>query len=163
MSPASHRHSFVAVRDVSAFAAAAVGREAAKNSTVVIGGPQAVSWTDVVRVTEDVAERQLEVRYVEPGEDPASTAARELAEELGLTGATTEPVFLTVTETVGVDAGHTDVTLWYPAAVGRDEPLRVDEREFAGVRWWSRAELAAADPARFEPHLARYLAARDEP
>src|SRR5689334_13529005 len=79
--------------------------------------------------------------------------ARELEEELGCTGVAAEPVFLTVTETVGVDAGHTDVSLWFPAVVGRDEPLRVDEREFAGVRWWSRAELAAADPARFEPHL----------
>src|SRR5690349_18586022 len=99
--------------------------------------------------------------HVEPGEHPALTAARELEEELGCIGVAAEPVFLTVTETVGVDAGHTDVSLWFPAVVGRDEPLRVDEREFAGVRWWSRAELAAADPARFEPHLGRYLAARD--
>jgi 8-oxo-dGTP pyrophosphatase MutT (NUDIX family) len=91
--------------------------------------------------------------HVEPGEHPALTAARELEEELGCTGVAAEPV--------GVDAGHTDVSLWFPAVVGRDEPLRVDEREFAGVRWWSRAELAAADPARFEPHLGRYLAARD--
>jgi 8-oxo-dGTP diphosphatase len=98
--------------------------------------------------------------HVEPGEHPARTAARELAEELGVTGAATVPVFLTVTETVGMDAGHTDVSLWFPASVRRDEPLRVDEGEFAGVRWWSRTELAAADPARFDPHLGRYLLAR---
>ncbi|MGA5304748.1 NUDIX domain-containing protein [Nucisporomicrobium flavum] len=96
--------------------------------------------------------------HVEPGEDPAATAHRELAEELGVAGAAAEPVFLTVTETVGVDAGHTDVSLWYLATVGRDEPLSADEGEFAAVRWWTRAEIAAADPARFDPHLGRFLA-----
>jgi 8-oxo-dGTP diphosphatase len=95
--------------------------------------------------------------HVEPGEHPATTAARELEEELGVTGAAETPTFLTVTVTVGVDYGHTDVSLWFPATVRRDEPLRVDESEFASVRWWSRAELATADPARFEPHLGRYL------
>ena len=98
--------------------------------------------------------------HVEPGEHPARTAARELTEELGVTGAATEPTFLTVTETVGVDAGHTDVSFWFPAVVRRDQPLTVDEGEFAGVRWWSRAELAAADPGHFDPHLGRYLAKR---
>jgi len=99
--------------------------------------------------------------HVEPGEDPAATAARELAEELGVTGAAAAPVFLTVTVTVGLDAGHTDVSLWYPAEVARSTPLTVDEGEFAAVRWWTRAELAVADPARFEPHLGRYLAKID--
>ncbi|GAA2541193.1 NUDIX hydrolase [Winogradskya consettensis] len=96
--------------------------------------------------------------HVEPGEDPAVTAARELAEELGVTGAASAPIFLTVTRTVGIDAGHTDVSLWYPATVHRETPMTVDRGEFADVRWWSRAELAAADPARFDPHLGRYLA-----
>ena len=96
--------------------------------------------------------------HVEPGEHPALTAARELQEELGVAGAAENPVFLTVTVTVGLDAGHTDVSLWFPAVVSRDEQLVVDEGEFAGVRWWSRAALAAADPARFDPHLSRYLA-----
>ena len=95
--------------------------------------------------------------HVEPGEDPAVTAARELEEELGVSGAAKKPIFLTVTGTVGVDAGHTDVSLWFPAAVRRDQPLRLDTGEFAGVRWWSRAELAVADPGRFDPHLGRYL------
>lgn len=96
--------------------------------------------------------------HVEPGEHPAATAARELDEELGVAGAAAAPIFLTVTGTVGVDAGHTDVSLWFPAEVRRDQQLTVDGGEFAGVRWWSRAELAAADPARFDPHLGRYLA-----
>lgn len=97
--------------------------------------------------------------HVEPGEHPADTAARELTEELGLPGdrVLRTPVFLTVTRTVGVDAGHTDVSLWFVAAVARADPLTPDEGEFAGVRWWSRDEIAAAEPAGFDPHLTRFL------
>jgi 8-oxo-dGTP diphosphatase len=96
--------------------------------------------------------------HVEPDEHPADTAVRELGEELGVGGAGTGPVFLTVTETVGVDAGHTDVSLWFTAAVGRGAALRPDAGEFAAVRWWSPAEIAAAGPAGFDPHLGRFLA-----
>jgi 8-oxo-dGTP diphosphatase len=96
--------------------------------------------------------------HVEPGEHPAETASRELREELGVSGAAPTPVFITVTRTVGIDSGHTDVSLWFLARVRRDEPLLVDEGEFAAVRWWSREEIAAADPARFDPHLGRFLA-----
>jgi 8-oxo-dGTP diphosphatase len=98
--------------------------------------------------------------HVDPDEHPELTARRELTEELGLDGSVVEsaPVFLTVTQTVGMDAGHTDVGLWFLARVPRTAPLAPDDREFAGVRWWSRAELAQADPAHFDPHWTRFLA-----
>ncbi|MEV6349290.1 NUDIX domain-containing protein [Actinoplanes sp. NPDC051851] len=98
--------------------------------------------------------------HVEPDEDPALTARREVGEELGLSGAglASAPVFLTVSRTVGQDAGHTDVSLWFVLESGRDQPLTPDAGEFHRVRWWSRDELAAADPARFDPHLRRFLA-----
>ncbi|MGH7924908.1 MAG: NUDIX domain-containing protein, partial [Candidatus Binatus sp.] len=53
--------------------------------------------------------------HVEPGEDPNATVVRELAEELGLAAEfmRTDPLFITVTRTVGDDGGHTDVSLWY--------------------------------------------------
>lgn len=97
--------------------------------------------------------------HVEPDEDPWLTAVREIDEELGLDGAgvSKEPVFLTVTRTVGIDRGHTDVSLWYVLPCDRDQPLVVDAGEFHGARWWSRADLAAADPARFDPHFPRFL------
>ena len=97
--------------------------------------------------------------HVEPDEHPALTAGRELTEELGVAGdvVAAAPAFLTVTRTVGADAGHTDVSLWFVATIGRDEPLAPDAREFAGVRWWTPAELAAASPADFDPHLGRFL------
>jgi hypothetical protein len=44
------------------------------------------------------------------------------------------------------------------ADVGRETRLTPDEGEFADVRWWTRADLAAADPAEFDPHLGRFLA-----
>ena len=97
--------------------------------------------------------------HVEPDEDPALTARRELTEELGLPGDSVRatPAFLTVTQTVGIDAGHTDVSLWFIADVPRDAALTPDAGEFAGVRWWSPAELDGADPADFDPHLGRFL------
>ena len=95
--------------------------------------------------------------HVDPDEHPAGTARRELAEELGVAGAAARPEFLTVTTTVGIDAGHTDVGLWFPAVVHRSARLVPDAAEFAEVRWWSRAGIAAAGPAGFDPHLARYL------
>lgn len=95
--------------------------------------------------------------HVDPGEHPADTARRELAEELGVTGAAARPVFLSVTRTVGRDAGHTDVSLWFPAAVPRTAHLTPDAEEFAEVRWWSRTEIAAADPGQFDPHFSRFL------
>lgn len=101
--------------------------------------------------------------HVEVDEDPALTARREIQEELGLgdAGLSRSPIFLTITRTVGQDHGHTDVSLWYVLACTGDEKLRPDAGEFHAVRWWTRDELAAADPGRFDPHLFRLLAALD--
>ncbi|BCJ39562.1 DNA mismatch repair protein MutT [Actinoplanes ianthinogenes] len=99
--------------------------------------------------------------HVEPGEDPALTARREIEEELGLgpAGLSRSPIFLTVTGTVGAVERHTDVSLWFVLACTGEEELRPDPGEFRGVRWWSREELAGADPARFDPHFFRFLLA----
>ena len=96
--------------------------------------------------------------HVEVDEHPAETAAREAEEELGLPLRPSEvPLFLTVTRTVGIDSGHTDVSLWFVLDLRSDESLTPDRGEFHRVRWWSPAELRAADPARFDPHLFRFL------
>jgi 8-oxo-dGTP diphosphatase len=95
--------------------------------------------------------------HVEPDEHPAATARREVEEELGLSGAIFDrPLFLTVTTTVGQDSGHTDVSLWFVLPVARHTPLTPDAGEFHRVRWWSPADLDAADPSRFDPHLPRF-------
>jgi 8-oxo-dGTP diphosphatase len=98
--------------------------------------------------------------HVEPDEHPAETANREAREELGIVGINVDgrPVFLTVTETVGIDAGHTDVSLWFLIDGRRSQQLTPDAGEFRAVRWWTPAELRAADPARFDPHFTRFCA-----
>ena len=62
------RHSFVSMNDVAAFAAAATDHPAARNQQIFIGGPEPLSWTDVVKRAGDVLGRELPIRRVQPGE-----------------------------------------------------------------------------------------------
>ena len=94
--------------------------------------------------------------HVEPGEHPRATVARELREELGLELADDPgaPLMLTSAETVGITAGHTDVSLWYVIAADRGVSLGFDAKEFHSVRWFHFAE---APVPQSDPHLARFL------
>jgi 8-oxo-dGTP diphosphatase len=101
--------------------------------------------------------------HVEPGEDPAATAGRETAEELGIEAdfsiAGEEPFFVSVTPTRAVpgQGSHTDVSLWYLLSGRPGMPIALDGREFAGGRWWTAAEMESADPAVFDPCFGRFL------
>lgn len=99
---------------------------------------------------------------MEPGEHLGDTARREAREELGIEAVFADPSggpsFVTVTRTRGVDAGHTDVSMWFLLRGDRSMTLLLDRSELREARWWSRAELAAADPGRFDPHLGRFVA-----
>ena len=64
----TRRHSFVSMNDVAAFAAAAADHPAARNQQILIGGPEPLSWTDVVKRAGDVLGRELPIRRVQPGE-----------------------------------------------------------------------------------------------
>jgi 8-oxo-dGTP pyrophosphatase MutT (NUDIX family)/MFS family permease len=104
--------------------------------------------------------------HVEPGEEPAAAARREAREELGITVDPGQwPVFVTVTDTrpAAGDESHTDVSLWYVLAGSRELQLTLDMREFAGGRWWSPAEIEAADPGLLDPHMSRFLAKMRRP
>jgi 8-oxo-dGTP diphosphatase len=100
--------------------------------------------------------------HVEVDEHPAKTARRELQEEVGVAadhlGAAGSPLMITVTETVGRTAGHTDVSLWYPFAVDADARLEPDSGEMVEVRWWPFDDVAHGPGSRFDPHLPRFLA-----
>ncbi|WP_433157682.1 SDR family oxidoreductase [Kribbella sp. CA-247076] len=61
------RHSLVAMRDVAEYAVAALHREEAEGQTLVIGGPEPVSWRDVVAAFEHELGREITVRTVPPG------------------------------------------------------------------------------------------------
>lgn len=62
------RHSFIAERDVAAFAVAALKHAHARNATIVLGGPEAVSFRDVVAAYETALGRTIQVMSVAPGE-----------------------------------------------------------------------------------------------
>lgn len=95
--------------------------------------------------------------HVDPGEHPRTTVLRELAEELGLAPAhrVAAPLMLTVTTTVGLTAGHTDVSLWYVLHADRRRQISHDETEFSSIRWFAFDEVPFE---RGEPHLRRFLA-----
>jgi len=99
--------------------------------------------------------------HVEPDEHPAVTAGREAGEELGIDAAgrlDADPMFLSSARTVGVDSGHTDVSLWFLLALGRHDRLEVERREFRSVRWWSPDEVRAVPPGWFDPAFGRFTA-----
>ena len=98
--------------------------------------------------------------HVELDEDPAHCAAREVREELSIEPVfahpSAAPAFVTVTRTVGVDSGHTDVSLWFVMYASRSTRIKVDKTEFRAARWWSRVELADHPESAFDPYFRRF-------
>ena len=64
-------HSIVAVRDVAAYAVESLHHPAASRQTLVIGGPQPVSWRDIVATFSAELGREIPVRYTPLGEPAA--------------------------------------------------------------------------------------------
>lgn len=94
--------------------------------------------------------------HVEFNEDPTTTVRRECLEELGVE---TEfvfegPVFLTSTVTVGLTAGHTDVSLWYVLKGDQNQLYKYDTSEFNSIRWFGFDEMPYE---KSDPHMARFV------
>lgn len=62
------RHSLVSMTDVAAYAVAALLDVEARAETFAIGGPDAMSWIDVVAAFERELQREVPVRFVPVGE-----------------------------------------------------------------------------------------------
>jgi NADH dehydrogenase len=62
------RHSFVAMRDVAAYAVATLDRRDAEGRLLPIGGPQALTWRDIVEVFEQELGSPVGLRSVQPGQ-----------------------------------------------------------------------------------------------
>jgi NADH dehydrogenase len=62
------KHSPVSMMDVAAFAVAAIGHPAAANRYLAIGGPQALSWREIVAIYEHVLGRAIPIQTLAPGE-----------------------------------------------------------------------------------------------
>jgi 8-oxo-dGTP diphosphatase len=94
--------------------------------------------------------------HVEPGEHPRDTVVRELKEELGLVPARPvgAPLMVTCTTTVGLTAGHRDVSLWYVVEASRKQSLTCDEQEFNAIRWF---RLDAVPFERSDPQMRRFV------
>src|SRR5262245_15318926 len=96
--------------------------------------------------------------HVEPHENPRMTVVRELREELDMSvpvDTIGPPLMVTVTSTVGLTAGHTDVSLWYAVVADRDLRINFDANEFHAVRWFPFSEVPFQ---RSDPHLGRFIA-----
>jgi NADH dehydrogenase len=62
------KHSFIAAADVAAFATASVGRADALNRHLPLGGPDAVSWREVIGAFERALSREIPIVSVAPGQ-----------------------------------------------------------------------------------------------
>ena len=94
--------------------------------------------------------------HVEDGEDPKICAIRECAEELNISPEffMEDPIFLTSTTTVGLTAGHTDVSLWYVFKGDSNLNYHFDPEEFYGIRWFAFDEIPYE---KSDPHMGRFI------
>jgi 8-oxo-dGTP diphosphatase len=94
--------------------------------------------------------------HVESDEHPRETVTRELLEELGFSAEHDigPPLMITCTDTVGLTAGHTDVSLWYVVHASKAQPIHFDANEFNAVRWFAFPDIPVA---RSDPHMARFV------
>ncbi|MBA3816072.1 MAG: NUDIX domain-containing protein [Parachlamydiaceae bacterium] len=94
--------------------------------------------------------------HVDPGEDPHETVRREAKEELGIEAEFffDKPLLLTVTQTVGNVAKHTDVSLWYLLKCDPSLSFDYDINEFNQIRWFSIDEIPFE---KSDPHMKRFL------
>lgn len=100
--------------------------------------------------------------HVESDEHPATAASREIQEELGITptfhpAMGDAPAMVTVTQTAGVSASHTDVSLWFAFSGSEQLALDSDDGEFVDTRWWGFDEVEHGAGTRFDPHLPRFI------
>lgn len=93
--------------------------------------------------------------HVEPYEHPIHTVRREAQEELAIAAEflLTRPIMISVSETVGLTAGHTDVCLWYALRGDRTARIDYDLDEFLDARWFPISELPLE---RSDPHMSRF-------
>ncbi len=94
--------------------------------------------------------------HVEPNEHPKETVMREILEELGIEAnfMIEDPLFLTVTKTVGHTAGHTDISLWYILKGCSSVSYAFNAEEFVQIHWFFPFEMPYN---RSDPHMKRCM------
>lgn len=98
--------------------------------------------------------------HIELNEHPRATVAREVREELNREAVYLRnretPFFITQTQTVGLTAGHTDVSLWYLLRGDIHDELIFDRREYTDMAWFTFDEILQSHPAIFDAHMHRF-------
>lgn len=93
-------------------------------------------------------------------EHPRKTVLRETKEELNRDAVFLKgderPLLITITQTVGLTAGHTDVSLWYLLLGSIHDALKFDRREFSDMSWFTFDEILQSHPAIFDPNMQRF-------
>lgn len=110
------RHSFVAAKDIAAFGIAALHHPAAKQQTLKIGGPQALSWLNVVEMARRVLGRDLPVQHYASG-DPEAVAGLPPEVGAGFDG------MMTTLDSFDSPLDMTELTLTYSVQMTAIEDL----------------------------------------
>lgn len=94
--------------------------------------------------------------HVEIDEHPKETVSRELKEELNMEPIFIfeDPLFVTVTKTVGKTISHTDVSLWFVLEGNSEHTIEYDREEFYGIGWFNLDEIPYE---RADPHMKRFI------
>lgn len=95
--------------------------------------------------------------HVEINEHPSDTVKREVQEELGVEAdfLFNEPIFLSITPTVGkVAGGHTDISLWYVLKGTVETNYDFDKKEFKKIAWFDFEDVPY-DLS--DPNMRRFL------
>lgn len=94
--------------------------------------------------------------HVEIGEHPRDTVKREIQEELGIEAQffVDIPLFVTVTDTVGNETKHTDVSLWYLLQGNKRDLIKSDSEEFHQIQWFPSNDVPYT---RSDPHMRRFV------
>lgn len=98
--------------------------------------------------------------HVNLNESPQDAVIREAKEEFGIRAIflnnNPKPLFVSVTETVGLTPGHIDVSLWYLLRGSIHNTPKYDRSEFSDVEWYTFDEIFETNPIIFDPHLQRF-------
>lgn len=97
--------------------------------------------------------------HIEKNEDPANTVKREIQEELGTRAhfIVDKPFFITVTETINIDAGHIDVSLWYLLKGDSTKEFVYNKKEMSGYQWFGFEDILKSEVNLFDPHMRRFI------
>ncbi len=94
--------------------------------------------------------------HVELNEDPKEAVIRECLEEFFVEAdfLYETPIFLTSTMTVGLTAGHTDISLWYVLKGNHQISYDFDRDEFHKVAWFDFDQIPYE---KTDPHMHRFM------